>query len=100
MSVNAKPLYTYYKNQGEFGYKIGIEVVDVDGEPVTITGDVNFIFYDTLGIKNTKSGLKTENTAYYDVLVTDFLTAGSYRFWMQCFNREIYGPFELKILKV
>jgi len=100
MSVDAEPIAITYKNQGEYGYKLGIAVIDEDSDPVTIPAGVNFIYYDTLGVKNTVVGARSANIAYYEALITDFLIPGSYRYWLECFTLDIYGPFELKILKV
>jgi len=102
MSVNPQPIAIYYKNQGEYGYKIGVAIVDERGSPVIIPDGsiVNFIYYDTLGVKHTVGCNKFENIAYYNVKSVDFLETGSYRYWLECFTRDIYGPFELKILKV
>jgi len=97
--VNAEPIFTDYKNQGEYGYKLGVAVVK-DGSPVTIPGDVNLIYYSISGARITVAGSSAENIAYYDVLATDFIIPGSYRYWIECFDLNIYGPFELKILKV
>ena len=104
MSIIAKPLNIAYRNQGEYGYKLGIEVYEADDNgnidfdsPVTITGDVKLIWTDLDGSIYTEDGAKSENQAYYTVQQGDFDISGSYRYWIQCFNREIYGPYELKI---
>lgn len=102
MSLVARPLATSYKNQGEHSYKLGIEVVDENGDDVDITGDVSLIISNAAGLTIERSGQSSENQAYYTVQSDDMmcLVSDTYLYWVDCFNLDRYGPFELKIMYV
>ncbi|MGD9157289.1 MAG: hypothetical protein PVG39_02690 [Desulfobacteraceae bacterium] len=101
MPLTAKPLSTAYRNLGEKNYRLGVEIVDADGEAVEITGDVSLIYTDTEGDTYEETGVSEDNIAYYDVTDGDlFSPSGTYKYWIKCFDLDIYGPFELKILPV
>lgn len=109
MSIIVHPLNTAYRNQGEYNYKLGIEVYDSDDNgnidfstPIDITGDVTLMYQDLDGTINELTGSKNGNQAYYVVQDDDpfCITSGSYRYWVKCFNKEIYGPYELKTMLV
>jgi hypothetical protein len=98
--IIAAPLSTAYRNEGEYGYKIGIEVYDSNGDAVDVTGDVVLLYQDLDGTIVELEGDSDGNTAFYEVEDGDFLISGTYRYWIQCFDRERYGPYELKIMLV
>lgn len=100
MSFIAKPLGIAYRNKGEYNYKIGVTVVDENGDAVTITGDVEVEYIDTDGTIKYLTGSKSENIAYYNVLITDFIESATYKYWVNCFDLDKYGPFELKIMDI
>ena len=100
MSFIAKPLGIAYRNKGEYNYKIGVTVVDENGDAVTVTGDVKILYIDLSGNIQQLTGAKSENVAYYTVLITDFTESGTYKYWVQCFDKDIYGPYELKIMDI
>ena len=99
MALIAKPITTSYKNLGET-YKLGIKVVDADGDAVDITGSVTLIYTDPNGSTFEEIGTSVDNEAYFDVTETDFQISGTYKYWIKCFDGDIYGPFELKIMDV
>lgn len=100
MALIAKPIETHYRNKGEYGYSIGVTVVDEDGVAVDITGDVKILYIDLAGKIQQLIGSKSDNVAFYAVLITDFTVSGTYKYWVQCFDNDIYGPFELKIMDI
>jgi hypothetical protein len=100
MALTAKPLVTSFRNLGEYNYKLGVEVVDENGDDVNIIGDVTIIYTDTTGVTKELVGASDGNVAYYLVKNGDFPVSGTYRYWIKCFTLDKYGPFELKIMDV
>lgn len=100
MPLTAKPLSTAYRNLGEKNYRLGVEIVDTDGDAVDITGSVTLIYTDPNGSTFEETGTSVENEAYYQVTALDFQVSGTYKYWIKCFDVDIYGPFELKIMDV
>jgi hypothetical protein len=100
MAIIAKPLGIAWRNLGEYNYKIGVEVIDENGDPVEVTGDVKILYIDTDGTDKEFIGSKSDNLAYYNVEDGDFAESATYRYWVQCFDKDIYGPYELKIQDV
>ncbi len=96
----ARPLVTSYRNLGEYGYRLGVEIVDENNDAVAITGDVSMLYTDTDGVTIEVDGASDGNIAYYDVEDGDFSVSGTYKYWIKCFSLDTYGPFELKIMEV
>jgi hypothetical protein len=97
MTISARNIA--YRNKGE-QITLAINLVDDDGEAVTITGDVVLHYRDPDDVLTSVSGSSSTNTAYYvGTAGADFMTPGKYRWWIEVMD-NIYGPYELEILDV